>query len=162
MQIEEWIALQRALQIEAFGLDPVMLEGDALGEFVTWNAYALADELHELTAEIQWKPWAKQRGTIIDSSRALGEVVDIMHFLGNLILAFKIDPEHIAEAYAAKVQVNIDRQKNDYDAMSGKCPSCKRDLKEAGTAEFMVQLDGARFMVTQCDACFYELERRYA
>lgn len=157
MTIEDWLETQLSLQREAFQLDPTQLEGEALAEYVTWNAYALSDELHELTQEIQWKPWATGQGEIFDHYLALTEFVDMMHFMANLALAFNFSHEDIAEMYLNKVQVNRDRQEEGYDGRSEKCPNCHRDLKEAGVKVDAKHMSGITIRVEKCGACGWQL-----
>lgn len=161
MTIQEWLETQHRLQVEAFDVDPRALEGESLGEYVTWNATALVAELVELLQEVQWKPWANDRGKITDRDAALTEFVDIMHFLGNLALALDLDHADIAERYLGKVQVNRERQSREggYDAVDSKCRKCGRDLTEVGLRDVVVELDGVRFESTQCAACGNEVGR---
>lgn len=164
MDIAEWFETQRALQVEAYGTDPGSLEGEDLAVYVTWNALALSDELHELLQEIQWKPWANDMGRVDVPNAALVEFVDMLHFVANLALAFGFTPEDVSEAYRMKVQINKDRQSQEggYDAVASKCPHCHRDLEEVGTKLDTAYLDGIRIVVISCKACSGELDRSVA
>lgn len=113
--------------------DPQKLEEDARAEFMTWNAYALEDEIHEAMSETGWKPWAKSRH--INQPAFNKEMVDAFHFFMNLLLAANPDstPEEIADNftrdYIAKNAVNANRQAMGYTGLD-KCKQCHRDLNE--------------------------------
>ncbi len=135
--LAELFRLQHELQTESFGLDPMKLEGEDRTRFILWNAYALADELHELPAEVGWKPWATSRH--VNEGAATREGVDLLHFWMNIMMAVapswcdtpEMAAEHAAVEYAAKRAANAKRQEDGYDGVNGKCPSCKRDETEA-------------------------------
>lgn len=161
MDIAEWFDAQRALQNEAFGVDPGSLEGEDLAAYVTWNAYALEDELHELTQEVQWKPWANDIGSF-NKEAALREFVDMMHFMANIALALRFNPDEVTNAYEHKLNVNRERQRQEggYDAIEAKCPHCKRDLLEVGRMRETKQLDELTVVVESCGGCGQELSRK--
>lgn len=139
------IGEQLKLQQETYGIDPLVLEGQERIDFIMWNVYALEDELHELTGEIGWKPWATSEH--VNESPAFGEWIDALHFFVNILLAISPRPGTdvldetvvdaltvaVLERYQAKRAVNAQRQVDGYDGVSSKCRSCKRDLDEVGT-----------------------------
>lgn len=130
---QDWLELQLELQIRAFGNDPRTLTPEDRAVFMVWNAFAVEDELHEAMQEVGWKPWATDRS--IHNGAFLDEIVDALHFLGNMILAAAIEaktpPWELAEIvwqkYQDKVEVNIQRQKQGYTGLD-KCTECHRDL----------------------------------
>ncbi len=142
--LEDMLATQRALQRKSFGLDPVMLTTEAAIEFIHWNVTALTDELHEMLAEIGWKPWASSKH--IHGAPAAKEMIDAWHFFMNIMLAlgpfisqgqgdsFPCNTEELAQwwqnAYYAKKAINEQRQIEGYDGVSTKCTTCKRELSE--------------------------------
>lgn len=135
MSLAKMLQKQLELQIEKMkDGDPRQLEGDALADFIRWNAYALEDELHEATRETGWKPWATSRH--VNHQRFMEEMVDAFHFFMNLLLAGSgvEDPEELAawfqELYYAKNAKNARRQDEGYDGISTKCPGCHRDFEE--------------------------------
>jgi len=114
--------------------NPQLLAGDDMATFMTWNAFALTDEIHEAMAEVGWKPWATNRG--IAEEAFMKEMVDAFHFFMNMLLcALPDSPEVIADkftrAYLLKNAVNAQRQVEGYDGISTKCTICKRELSEA-------------------------------
>jgi dUTPase len=102
-----WIESTKELQTEAYGADPGALIGDAWADFVTWNCAALLCEVGEFMREVGWKPWAINRGWMSD--KALEELVDVGHFLGNLLAALHVTDEQWEAAYRRKQQKNRDR-----------------------------------------------------
>lgn len=124
----KWLEATRELQISAYGTDPGTLEGDALADFVIWNNVALADEMAEFMGEIQWKPWAKPRGGA-NRDAAIGELIDVAHFLANLAVAMGCTDLEWEARYRAKMEINAARQRKGYDNQN-KCPKCRRALDD--------------------------------
>lgn len=125
---EEWIMRTRVLQREAFGVDPVKLEGKEREEYIRWNVLAAEDELHEALGEVSWKPWASKE--YFNRDEFVGELVDVLHFVGNLLAVAQVTGTELTTRYSGKQQKNRDRQRDGYDGVTGKCPGCKRDLLE--------------------------------
>jgi dimeric dUTPase (all-alpha-NTP-PPase superfamily) len=126
-KLEELFSLQRELQVlmPPLGRDPSEIDNDADRiEFIMTSVYALEDELHELTGEIGWKPWATSRH--INRDAALSEAIDALHFLVNIFLVLRASADEVMVQYRAKRQKNIDRQQSGYDGVEGKCRCCKR------------------------------------
>jgi dimeric dUTPase (all-alpha-NTP-PPase superfamily) len=109
-----WLAETRALQLEAYDEDPSMLSDEAFAEFIRWNVLAATHELHEFLDHVQWKPWSKKQGEVRDRDDAVEELVDVLHFVGNLLVAFNVDALELNLAYHRKAQVNRDRQEAGY------------------------------------------------
>lgn len=117
--LQALVESQRQLQLESFGgVDPAGHEGDARADFIRWNVLALEDELHEALAETGWKPWATSRH--LNRVAYLGELVDAFHFFMNLCIVAGITGEEIAQGYYAKRAVNVKRQEDGYDGVTGK------------------------------------------
>lgn len=125
-----WLLAQRGLQINSFGMNPSKLPLDARISFVSWNAWAVEDELHEAMREVGWKPWATSRH--FNREAFLQEIVDALHFIGNMVLAAGGDTETLADElwqlYQDKAEINAQRQREGYDGVSDKCPQCGRNL----------------------------------
>lgn len=129
-----WLEDQRKLQVEAYGTDPETLSGDDRAAYWTEMMYALDDEVHEFGNEVAWKSWAKNRGEIIDRDAAIGELVDVAFFLGNLLLTLGVTDEEFQSRYKEKLVRNRARQQitEGYDSKKSKCPNCKRELDKPG------------------------------
>lgn len=130
-KFEELFKLQRELQVlmPPLGRDPAEIEDpEERIEFIMNTVYALEDELHELTSEIGWKPWATSKH--INRDAALSEAVDAMHFLVNLFLALRASADEVMTVYRQKRQKNIDRQQAGYDGVNLKCSWCGRALDD--------------------------------
>lgn len=139
--MSEYIEMQHALQVNSFGKDPLLLEGEERIEFIRWNFIALVDELGEMMDEVGWKPWATSRH--VNEGQAVGELVDAWHFFMNLLMAVSPRNESVLEVgarlergYLKKRLKNAERQRDGYDGVRGKCRACKRDLEEAGVGEY--------------------------
>lgn len=123
--------LQLEAQREGFASDPPRLDPEARADYIRWNILALEDELHEAMDEVGWKPWATSRH--FNREPYLKELVDAYHFLMNLVLV-AMEPgqncddlaSEFARLYTKKREINLTRQKNKYDGVSGKCAECGR------------------------------------
>lgn len=142
MDLKTLLDLQAELQVEAYGIDPSQLEGDELADYVRVSTLALENELHEALNEVRWKPWAE--GHYLNREAWIAELVDALHFLLNLFLVAAPTPGErgrlklaleVSEKYQAKRERNLERQREGYDGVSGKCPACKRALDDIGTRE---------------------------
>ena len=114
MTFGDWLSETLALQRGSFGTDPPTLEGVERAEYVRWNVLAAVDELTEFLNEVQWKPWAKAQGAIFDRSAAVEELVDVMHFIANLLCTLGVDGDELSARYLEKMGVNARRQEDGY------------------------------------------------
>lgn len=137
VSLADMIAAQAELQTSKMkGGDPRHLVGDERATFLTWNAFALTDELHEAFNEIGWKPWATSRH--INRELVIKEMVDAFHFFMNILLAVSpgMDATQIAQEFTSryyeKNKINGDRQDKGYDGVTTKCLFCKRELSDVG------------------------------
>lgn len=126
---ESWLELTRELQTRSFGTDPHELEGVERAEFVSWNTTALVAELGEMLAEFPgWKPWVTDR-SVLNREAFIGEMVDALHFVANILSAVRCTDDELNAAYMRKVRKNEERMASGtYDGVSEKCPECKREL----------------------------------
>lgn len=129
MTIQTMLDAQLRLQQKSFGQDPGDLDDAGKMDWVRWNVLALQDELHEALAETGWKPWAKSQH--INREAYISELVDAWHFFMNLMLVVECTPEEFVEKYFEKRQINVQRQVEGYDGVTGKCPDCKRALDDS-------------------------------
>lgn len=134
-----WLEETRKLQVEAYGRDPWELDGEEFTTFMTWNAWAAVSELVELMDEVQWKPWSTLHGTHPDAEerkRIITEMVDMLHFAGNMLAAVRCTDLELRFEYQEKMDRNRARMATGkYDARSDKCPGCGRALDDVGTVK---------------------------
>ncbi len=147
------LEMQRSLQIESYGSDPMTLEGDERGrQFVDMSA-ALIFELGEASDEIGWKPWAKgEKARYINREAYLKELVDAFHFFMNLWLLGRGTPEELYRMYMDKHKINAQRQVEGYDSRTTKCsgPHCSRALDDYPQMATRDPETGLRFHSQQC------------
>lgn len=130
--------LQKNIQETVYGYDfDALMNGplDKLREFYDWNYHAIQDELRETFAALGgvkdgigngvWKPWKKSfreeapkmtfNGLSESDKKELKmELIDIQHFLFNMMLAVGITPAELMNLYFAKNKENRERQKRGY------------------------------------------------
>jgi hypothetical protein len=128
---KDWLKETRELQIGSFGTDPAQLDGADRVEYVRWNVLAAHDELSEVLGEISWKPWAS--ASFFNRDEYIGEVVDVLHFAANLLVAAGCTDEELDARYTAKMQKNRDRQAASYTG-THKCPRCRRAFDDVAQA----------------------------
>jgi dimeric dUTPase (all-alpha-NTP-PPase superfamily) len=124
MQFEDALKAQHELQINSFGKDPKLLSEEERADWIRWNVLALSDEMHEALAEVGWKPWATSRH--VNRAAYISELVDAFHFFMNLMLVVDCTSDEFLAKYAEKRKINIKRQEDGYDGVTGKCRMCKR------------------------------------
>lgn len=130
-----WLAATADIQRDAYGYKPEEMTDPERVEYVRWNVLAAVDELHEALGETDWKPWSstKGEGGVRNRDAFIGELVDAMHFVGNLLFLVGCDDAELDRRYQTKLQVNRDRQASGtYDAVTGKCEICGRDFADVG------------------------------
>ena len=130
------LARQFRLQTESFHIDFDILRQvfSAKKDYVLRNAYALEDEIHEATNEVDWKPWVD--GQVFNRDAFLKELIDAQHFLMNLMLLCKEQGQSVDDfaretfgRYLGKADVNRIRQETGYDGRSSKC-ECRRAIED--------------------------------
>jgi dUTPase len=110
-----WLRQTHRLQTASFGYDFPMV-GEELATYFTWNIAAIVAELGELMIECRgWKPWItpENRG-VHDREAMIKETVDILHFVGNILVGIGCTDNELNRAYAAKQALNAKRQVDGY------------------------------------------------
>jgi hypothetical protein len=70
------------------------------------------------------------RGQTLNREQFIAEMVDALHFVGNILAAVGCDDREFTAAYTVKMAKNAARMASgNYDGVSDKCPKCKRELK---------------------------------
>ena len=131
-----WLKATDQLQKEYFGNDLAAMEGKQREAEVILQAYAATEEIHEATAEVSWKPWAKSE--FFNREAYIGELVDALHFSANMLCIAGCTDAELTAAYEEKMERNRERQRNNYTGLD-KCESCRRavdDLIAHGTDVF--------------------------
>jgi dimeric dUTPase (all-alpha-NTP-PPase superfamily) len=125
-----WLGSTYTLQRDVFeydldGLERGIMPGASPGEtflladYIDWNVTAAVQELAEVREEFSWKPWAKDL-PFVHRERVLSEVVDVMHFLGNILVGMGVTDEELVEAYIKKQRINVSRvTAGNYSAKKG-------------------------------------------
>lgn len=116
--MEDLLARQRRLQIEAFAVDPTKLTGEDRVEYVRMNVLAAVDELMEMLHHVNgWKNWQTERsraGEIADLQAYVEEGVDVLHFVANLLNVSGIEDDALDHLFARKQKLNARRQVEGY------------------------------------------------
>lgn len=128
-----WLAQTRQLQTDTYGMNYAALDDDisALAAYVDWNLKSAILELAEAYNEISWKPWAQDK-PFVNRESLVKELVDVLHFTGNVICALGVSDEELNQVYLAKMDVNRARQLRGYfiAADGEKCTGCSRALDD--------------------------------
>jgi hypothetical protein len=154
MQFNEWLETQKLYQAETFGADFQLMDVDVnkLTEYVTMNLNAAFLEVAEAQQEVPWKPWAKteKRAEVWATGRdkVVGEIVDVLMFLSNVLVAVGCSDEELAARYGEKMDVNRQRQAVGYDNRN-KCYGCGRAFDDKGV-EIVGQVHGDEY----CSKCW--------
>jgi len=130
--------LQKDIQENVYGYDFDQLRSKPLNEFrqfFDWNYHAIQDELRETFDALGgikdgigngvWKPWKKSYHekapemsfnslSESDKKELQMELIDIQHFLFNMMLASGLTPADLMNMYFAKNKENRERQKRGY------------------------------------------------
>lgn len=142
----DWLTIMEMLQEVAYGSYYDQMDPDTKGDSMMMNLNAAHDEISEMGGEMGWKPWVSPRGWV-NRDAAIMEVVDALHFIGNLLKHCNATGAELTAAFRKKVLKNLQRQIEGYDGVTDKCGHCKRDLSEIkGEAKLwiheIVTLDG--------------------
>lgn len=157
--MKDWLERQKAYQEITYGIDYVELwKTDGIVDYVSTMLTAAQLEVAEAYQEVPWKPWAQltpeQRTEILGdhSAKVTGELVDVLFFVANALVALGTTDLQLERAYAAKMGVNRQRQVDGYDGVSTKCASCGRALDEPGAAEPVTGHSGKLYCGYICGA----------
>lgn len=137
---DEWLLSTRVLQRQSFGADPATLENAEKAEYIRWNHTALVVELSEALDEVDWKPWTVTQEGIRNREAFIGEMVDVLHFAANMLVAAGCSDEELTEAYEAKQQKNRDRMASGTYDGKNKCPACQRAYDDPTTTCYRVDV----------------------
>lgn len=108
--LDTMLDLQRDVE-SGWGRLPDPEDAAAVSTYLREVILCATDELHEVLAEVHWKPWKQSRG-IKDVAAYREEVADVMHFILDLYLAAGLTGKDIYQDYVAKHNINIDRTTN--------------------------------------------------
>lgn len=143
-----WLKATDQLQKEYFGNDLAAMEGKQREAEVILQAYAATEEIHEATAEVSWKPWAKSE--FFNREAYIGELVDALHFIANMLCIAGCTDAELTAAYEEKMERNRERQRNNYTGRD-KCDNCRRaidDIRAHGDEVW--EVDGGGWICGEC------------
>lgn len=124
-----WLKETKELQ-ESFFLDDRKFSDFTVKDLEQWmmvNSFAAEDEIHEAMAEISWKPWASAE--FFNREAFIGEIVDVQHFIANMLVGAGCTDEEFTTAYLEKMERNRKRQTEGYTGTE-KCNKCKRAVDD--------------------------------
>ena len=81
---------------------------EAVSKYIREVVLCATDELHEVLAEVHWKPWKDSVG-IKDIDKYREEMADVLHFILDLYLAAGLSGRDIILDYMAKHYENLER-----------------------------------------------------
>lgn len=104
------LAMQRKVEA-VWGREVDPQDPDAVSAYIRDVVLCATDELHEVLAEVNWKPWKDNRG-IKDLEKYREEMADVLHFILDLYLAAGLTGKDIVLDYMAKHHENIRRNQD--------------------------------------------------
>jgi len=146
---DSWLAETKILQNDYYDHQLPILDEQPLIQFITWNTLAAEDELHEALNEVSWKPWASAE--FVNREAFIGELVDALHFIGNMLAGVGCTDEELSEAYEEKMIRNRARMTDGYTGLE-KCSICKRSKDDVIAHGGTMIPDGDFQMI--CNRCF--------
>jgi dUTPase len=130
-EVQQALELQRGVPTV-----PLHMTDEERVVYVKNMILAAVAELVEYLDETRWKPWSSSP-LYFHREAAFGEAVDLFHFAMNLAMAAapdNVSPQDVARMLFAEYQVKNDENKRraleSYDAITDKCPSCGRDIRD--------------------------------
>lgn len=119
-----WLESTAELQEDSYGYsyEKFLVDEAGLTHYLDWNVTAAVQELAEIREEFSWKPWATDL-PFHHRDRIRDEVIDVMHFLGNILTSVGVTDEELEAFYRAKQDINRRRQASGtYSAQKGGLP----------------------------------------
>lgn len=125
----QWLESTYDLQSNTYGYDLEYLSTGCanlelepttdLASYIQWNLFAAHQELAEAAVEFSWKPWAVDE-PFVHRDRIRDECIDVLHFVGNILVALGVDDEELAFYYKSKQERNRARAASgSYSAQKG-------------------------------------------
>lgn len=147
--------LRLQAELQAHHGDNMNMKTDAqLVQYIKDMTIACTDELHEALAEVYWKPWAAMPPGFKDRDAYVGELIDALHFVFNLMLAARVTSDELIARYVDKNSVNHGRIDSGYTG-TDKCdgPECSRALDEPSIlpGTIIQWQTGERFCSVACE-----------
>ena len=131
MNFDTWLKTQRDYQAATYKVDYPHMKRDVDNRtaYVTMNLNAAFLELAEAQQETPWKPWATAENRTEkwkqNRGKFIGELVDVLFFVANALVAVDCTDEELAVRYEQKMEINRQRQAAGY-ANDNKCRVCGR------------------------------------
>lgn len=107
----KWLESTDKLQRETYGYghmyDDATKDGGAVlvADYLDWNATAAVQEMAEVREEFSWKPWAQDEA-FFNRDRIRDEIIDTLHFLGNMLTVIGVSDLELAIHYQNKQDIN--------------------------------------------------------
>ena len=105
-------------QRNAYDVHPGRMHGEERVEFIRWNVLAAHRELGEMLNSVDgWKPWQTIRdnaGEFKDRDEFVEDAVDVLKFVGNLLLTAGVTDAELSRVWDRKSRVNAKRQADGY------------------------------------------------
>jgi len=116
-----WLESTVALQRDAYDHDweAIGRTDRRVSRSIKDNLWAAVVEIGEVAREFSWKSWSAGK-PFVNRRRVLEEVVDVLHFLANVLIALGVSDDELEREYQRKQEVNRERQRAGYVARSGK------------------------------------------
>jgi hypothetical protein len=118
-----WLKSTKELQEDTYGYNLAfyasLADPEETARYLDWNTTAAVQELAEVREEFSWKPWATDEA-FVNRDRIRDEVIDVMHFLANILTGLGVDDAELEVHYRLKQAKNRRRHDSgNYSARKG-------------------------------------------
>ncbi len=115
----EWLARTMGVQNAVYGVDYQRIRHDIdyRLSMVQGNLFAAMVEIGETANALPLKPWTtgiKSKKYHLSRDKAVVELVDVLHFIANALVALDVSDQELKALYDAKSKINKERQKDGY------------------------------------------------
>jgi hypothetical protein len=110
-----WLESTKRLQEESYGyaFEPMRKNIRSLCDYLTHMSLAAFSELAEVLYEFEWKRWTTDKAWV-DRDNVVDELIDVVHFVGNMAVALGVSDEEWQRRYMAKQDKNRRRMAEGY------------------------------------------------
>lgn len=137
-----WLGQTKKFQEDVYGHFLGLMTDEKWAEYVAANFLAAHTELSESLAHIPWKYWrgGQKRPVGVDRDLAVRELVDVLFFVSNLLVALGVTDSELESEYERKAGINSQRQVKEVECSSSSAPTVVRHPDGTSSLTLKVQV----------------------